>query len=178
MNNILRNVLMRRSVSQFEERPIRDEDLMEILEEGKALSNAVNNQEWHFTILQNRKLIKQLYDVHTEQSSAIPDIKDFLPIEAPLLLIISGRKDNKFVEDAANMVFGSMMLVADKYGIGSCWLAAMPKLFETEAGKNVLDQMSVPRGYSPLCVGAFGYKKTVVATSVLSTEDNIVNIIK
>ena len=43
MNNILRNVLMRRSVSQFEERPIRDEDLMEILEEGKALSNAVNN---------------------------------------------------------------------------------------------------------------------------------------
>ena len=104
MNNILRNVLMRRSVSQFEERPIRDEDLMEILEEGKALSNAVNNQEWHFTILQNRKLIKQLYDVHTEQSSAIPDIKDFLPIEAPLLLIISGRKDNKFVEDAANGV--------------------------------------------------------------------------
>ena len=116
--------------------------------------------------------------MHTEQSSAIPDIKDFLPIEAPLLLIISGRKDNKFVEDAANMVFGSMMLVADKYGIGSCWLAAMPKLFETEAGKSVLDQMSVPRGYSPLCVGAFGYKKTVVATSVLSMEDNIVNIIK
>ena len=46
MNHILCNILMRRSTSQFDSRPIRDEDLMDILEEGKVLSNAANNQEW------------------------------------------------------------------------------------------------------------------------------------
>ena len=44
MNNILRNVLMRRSTSQLDIRPIQDEELMEILEEGKMLSNATRNQ--------------------------------------------------------------------------------------------------------------------------------------
>ena len=57
MNNILRNVLMRRSTSQLDIRPIQDEELMEILEEGKMLSNATRNQEWHFTVLQNRGLM-------------------------------------------------------------------------------------------------------------------------
>ena len=58
MNNILRNVLMRRSTTQFDSRPILDEALIEILEEGKVLSNAPNNQEWHFTVLQNRDLLR------------------------------------------------------------------------------------------------------------------------
>ena len=65
MNNILRNVLMRRSTMQFEPRPIRDEAMMEILEEGKLLSNAPNNQEWHFTVVQNRGLLRRFHELFT-----------------------------------------------------------------------------------------------------------------
>ena len=64
MNNILRNVLMRRSMTQFDPRPVRDEVIMEILEEGKSLSNAPSNQEWHFTVLQNRGLLRRFQEMY------------------------------------------------------------------------------------------------------------------
>ena len=178
MNNILRNVLMRRSISQFDGRPVRDEDLMDILEEGKVLSNAANNQEWHFTIIQNRPLIRKLYSLRIDKSSPVSDAAEHLPFDAPVLMVISGRTDVKYAEDAANMVFGSMMLAADKYRVASCWLASAPQIFATEEGQKVLNQMSSPGGYTPLCVGAFGYKRAVVPANVFASEDNIVNIIK
>ncbi|MCR5030187.1 MAG: nitroreductase family protein [Selenomonadaceae bacterium] len=183
MNNILRNVLMRRSTMQFDPRPIQDEALMEILEEGKILSNAANNQEWHFTVLQNRGLLRRFHELYEKiveakggdaaraSAQAISDI--------PVLLIISGRKEENFVEDAAHMVFGSMMLVAEKSGLGACWLSTAASTFVSEEGEKLLSQLSIPTGFTPLCLGAFGYKRVPATTPrVLSSEDNIVNIIK
>ncbi len=57
MNNILRNV-MRQHVAAEASHPRRGTD--GDLSAGKMLSNAARNQEWHFTQLQNRGLMKQL----------------------------------------------------------------------------------------------------------------------
>ena len=158
MNNILRNVLMRRSTMQFEPRPIRDEAMMEILEEGKVLSNAPNNQEWHFTVLQNRGLVRRFHELYA---------------------LFVEEKGGDAVEDAAHMVFGSMMLVAEKFGVSAGWLSTAASVFHSEEGKSLLDQLSIPAGYVPLCVGAFGYKRApATPPRVLSSEDHIVNIIK
>lgn len=185
MNNILRNVLMRRSTSQFDPRPIRDEELMEILDEAKVLSNAPGGQEWHFTVLQNRPLIRRLNDINErvleEAHGDIlknPAMGRRMLLDVPVIMIISGRQNALYAEDGANMVFGSMMLVADKYGIGSCWLTSASAIFATEDGRDILEQMSIPSGYAPLCVGAFGYKRAPAVPNVLSSEDNIINIIK
>ncbi len=188
MNNILRSVLMRRSTYQFDSRPIRDEELMDILEEGKLLSNAENNEAWHFTVLQNRALLKRLSDAHEKliareheglkKDSAAGRVSSHMLLDVPMLLIISGRKDVKYAEDAANMVFGSMMLIAEKYGIGVCWLNSAPELFSTEEGKKVLEQMGIPVDYMPLCVGAFGYKRSAALPDILAAGDNVINIVK
>ncbi len=183
MNNILRNVLMRRSTMQFDPRPVPDEALMEILEEGKILSNAANNREWHFTVLQNRGLLRRFHELYEQLveekggDAARPAAQTVS--EIPVLLIISGRKDENFVEDAAHMVFGSMMLVAEKSGLGACWLSTAASAFVSEEGERLLSQLSIPTGYVPLCIGAFGHKRVPATTPrVLSSEDNIVNIIK
>lgn len=185
MNNILRNVLMRRSTSQLDMRPIQDEELMEILEEGKMLSNAARNQEWHFTVLQNRGLMKQLGASYEKMVARVhgdiwgdPALTGRILVESSLLLIVSGRRDNKYAEDAANMVFGGMMLVAEKYGIGSCWLTSAPEVLRAPEAKPVLEQLSIPSGYEPLCVGVFGYKRAMTPPHVLASADNIVNIVK
>ena len=183
MNNILRNVLMRRSTMQFEPRPIRDEAMMEILEEGKVLSNAPNNQEWHFTVLQNRGLVRRFHELYAlfveEKGGDAARVAMRLVSEIPVVLIISGRTEEKFVEDAAHMVFGSMMLVAEKFGVSAGWLSTAASVFYSEEGKSLLDQLSIPAGYVPLCVGAFGYKRApATPPRVLSSEDHIVNIIK
>lgn len=185
MNNILRNVLMRRSTSQLDMRPIQDDELMEILEEGKMLSNAARNQEWHFTVLQNRGLMKQLGASYEKMVARVhgdiwgdPAVTGRILVESALLLIVSGHRDSKFAEDAANMVFGGMMLVAEKYGIGSCWLTSAPDMLRAPETQKVLEQLSIPAGYEPLSVGVFGYKRTFTPPHVLASADNIVNIVK
>ena len=185
MNNILRNVLMRRSTSQLDIRPIQDEELMEILEEGKMLSNATRNQEWHFTVLQNRGLMKQLGSSYEKMLARVhsgiwgdPAGTGRILVESSLLLIISGHRDIKYAEDSANMVFGGMMLVAEKYGIGSCWLTSAPDLLRAPETQKVVGQLSIPSGYDPLCVGVFGYKRALTPPHVLASADNIVNIVK
>lgn len=183
MNNILRNVLMRRSTMQFEPRTIRDETMMEILEEGKVLSNAPNNQEWHFTVLQNRGLVRRFHELYArlveEKGGDTARVSMHLVSEIPVLLIISGRTAEKFVEDAAHMVFGSMMLVAEKSGVSAGWLSTAASVFQSDDGQSLLAQISIPSGYVPLCVGAFGYKRApATPPGVLSSDDQIVTIIK
>ena len=182
MNNILRNVLMRRSTMQFDSRPIRDEAMMEILEEGKTLSNAPNNHEWHFTVLQNRGLLRRFHELYErlvkEKSGDAARASAQMVADLPAVLIISASKDEKYVEDAAHMVFGSMMLVAEKAGLGSCWLSTAADMFRSEDGEKLLAQLGIPQGYAPLCIGAFGHKRAAAPPRVLSSEDNIVNIIK
>jgi nitroreductase len=186
MNNLLRNVLMRRSIYTFDSRQIKDEELLEILEEGKLLSNAANNQAWHFTVVQNRYVLKKLNEeagsMFVKESGMEKESKlqtDYgLLATVPMLLIISGRDNLKYAEDAANTVFGSMMLVAEKYGISSCWISSISQLFSVNAGKEVREMISIPHGYEPLCVGTFGYKEAIVRPNAFFSEDNVVNIIK
>ena len=71
------------------------------------------------------------------------------------------------------------MLVAEKFGVSAGWLSTAASVFHSEEGKRLLDQLSIPAGYVPLCVGAFGYKRApATPPRVLSSEDHIVNIIK
>ncbi|MFA6850756.1 MAG: nitroreductase family protein [Selenomonadaceae bacterium] len=184
MNNLLRNVLMRRSIYKFDSRQIKDEELLEILEEGKLLSNAANNQAWHFTVIQNRYVLKKLNEeassMFAKESGMESKLQEDYGLLAtvPMLLIISGRDNLKYAEDAANTVFGSMMLVAEKYGISSCWISSISQLFSVNEGKEVHDLISIPHGYQPLCVGTFGYKEAMVRPNAFFSEDNVVNIIK
>ncbi|MBR1552460.1 MAG: nitroreductase family protein [Schwartzia sp.] len=183
MNNILRNVLMRRSALQFDSRPVRDEAMMEILEEGKLLSNAPSNQEWHFTVLQNRGLVRRFHELYArlveEKGGDTARVSMHLVSEIPVLVVVSGHNEAKLVEDAAHMVFGSMMLAAEKEGLGACWLSTAAATFQTPEGEELLSQLNIPQGYTPLCIGAFGYKRApATPPRVLSSDDHIVTIIK
>jgi len=182
MNNIMRNVLMRRSTLQFDLRPLHDDDVMAIVEEGRLLSNAPINQEWHFTVLENRDLLYRLSDIYEklmqEETKVSPGPQGHLLHEVPMLLLVAGRGISEMKVDAANMLFASMMLVAEKYGIGSCWLSSGTELFSEQDGQAVLAELGLPDGFVPLCVGVFGYKRTMTAPRMMASADNIVNIVK
>lgn len=173
MNNIMRNVLMRRSIYTFDDRPVRDEELLAVLEQGKQLSNAEDNHAWHFTVVQNRKLLDEVMAVISENAldaRGIPDV--------PTIVVISSIKDTDYAVDAANMVFGSMMMVAEKRGIGSCWFSTAAGAFNTDKAKETTEKIGIPAQYKPVCVGAFGYKPTVDGNVNVLAKDNVINIVK
>lgn len=176
MNNIMRNVLMRRSIYSFDSHPVRDEDLLEILEEGKALSNAEDNQAWHFTVLQNKRLLEEIRNILRDKLNK--DVSGLLAEAPPVIIVISSCADADYAFDAANMVFASMMLVAEKKGLGACWLNAATELFKSESGKKFIQKIGIPVDYVPLCIGAFGYKPVKGGSETMLPNDNVINIVK
>ncbi|MEA5027755.1 MAG: nitroreductase family protein [Sphaerochaeta associata] len=60
MNNILQSLLSRRSVRNFTDRQIQDEELDLILQAAILAPNGRNQEPWHFTALQDAKKLRKL----------------------------------------------------------------------------------------------------------------------
>lgn len=182
MNNLMRKILLRRSIYNFSDTTLRDADLLSILEEGRALSNVEKNASWHFTAVQNSNVIRMLLDSTGQQTMGrlgVVNGRDLysgsdLLKNIPALLVISGSGDAKYAEDAANTLFGSMMLAAEKYNVCSCWLSTRSELSEAGVAE-ICNLLQIPDDYVPLSIGAFGYKMDEVKITALS---NLVNIIR
>ena len=132
MNNLMRKILLRRSVYNFSDTTLKDADLLSILEEGRTLSNVEKNESWHFTAVQNSNVVRMLLDSTGQQTMGrlgVVNGRDLynggdLLKNIPMLLVISGSGDMKYAEDAANTLFGSMMLAAEKYNVDMAILKA------------------------------------------------------
>ena len=64
-------VLSRRSIRAYEDRPIRREDLKDILEAGMYAPSAVNFQPWYFVAIQNPEDMKRLLQIMGRVSQKI-----------------------------------------------------------------------------------------------------------
>lgn len=185
MNNLMRKILLRRSVYNFSENLLREEDLMAILEEGKQLSNAANNQAWHFTAVQNKSVIQKVVDLSLKKSVQYGRLKAVNGSShsvatkmnlLPTVLVVSGSGDIRYSEDAANTLFGSMMLAADNYGIKSGWISTRSEIDDDDA-EEIRELLQIPREYMPLCLGAFGYREDDGDIKITYIDD-VVNIIR
>lgn len=181
MNSLMRKILLSRSVYNFSDTTLRDEDLMSILDEGRTLSNVDKNDSWHFTAIQNSNVIRMVLDSIGQQVMdriSVVNGRDLynggnLLKNIPTLLVISGSSDLKYAEDAANTLFGSMLLAAEKYNVSGCWISTRSEL--SKGGLTEIEQMiQIPEGYVPLSIGAFGYKVDSVKITALSSVVNII----
>lgn len=174
--------MLRRSVYDFSNIIPDDEDVLAILEEGKALSNSGANQVWHFTAVQNKDVIRSMYNLAIKrlESEADNDNKMLraeveMLLNMPVILIISGC-DVKYAEDAAATLFGSMMLAAEQHGLSSAWLD-IPSDMLNKDSQALRDLLRIPGEYVPMCVGAIGYKQ-IHGDVEVTRVDSIINIIR
>lgn len=135
----------RRSIRKYTEREIPRKDLEEILEAGLMAPSAMNLQQWHFVMVQDRakieesrEIMSKVYDtfkpVLTERFSKHPHIVhetgDFMKTlggaPAILLAFISREDYNNSLPALSGVcaALQNMLLAAYDKGIGSCWLTA------------------------------------------------------
>ena len=60
MNEVLNNILTRRSIRKFKPVQIKDEELDLILKAAIYAPSGMNKQSWKFTVLQNKEKIEVL----------------------------------------------------------------------------------------------------------------------
>jgi nitroreductase len=184
--NTLRIIFERRSIRSFKEVQISESDLDTIIEAAKYAPSAMDEQLWHFTVIQNKEILSRINSVTKAlyEKSGNPRFEEraktenFSPFyNAPTYIIVS--VDEKAIAPQADgaLALGNAFLAAEALGIGSCWIHAVNFLYTTSEGKQLLKELGVPEGYIPIGSGAFGYG-AVGKPSPTARREGLVNFLR
>ncbi len=108
------------SVRSYQDLPVEEEKLMQVLEAGRIAPSAVNFQPWFFVVLRDEEQRKKVAATYK---------RDWIH-EAPLLIAICGdhgsswrRPDGKDHCDIdVAIAIDHMTLAAAELGLGTCWI--------------------------------------------------------
>jgi len=186
MNETLKTLLNRRSIRTYKNEQIKDVELQTILQAGKFAPSAMNEQSWHFTVIQNKDVLQKINDVtktifekfEIDISSKKSEAENFsLFYNAPTYIIVSAYEKAIAPQAESALALGNLFLAAESLGIASCWLHAVKFLYTTDEGKTLFKELGIPEGYTPYCSGAFGYN-SAEKPAPAARKDGTVNIIK
>lgn len=185
MNETLKSIFDRRSIRQYKEEQIREEELKTILEAGKFAPSAMNQQSWHFTVVRNKAMLEKINTLcktaflksGNERFKERAQAENFSPFHnAPTFIIVSGDENAIAPQNDGSLALGNMFLAAHSLGIGSCWIHAMNYIFSTEEGKALKKELGILEGYVSVGAGAFGYP-AAQAPAPAPRKEGTVNII-
>jgi nitroreductase len=145
-------LLKRRSIRKFEDTPVKEEDILELLHAGMSGPSAVNKRPWEFYVVTNKEKLLEL-----KKSSP------FSKIEAPLAIIVCGnllrtlplKLADYWIQDCSAST-ENILLRATDLGLGAVWCGAHPQKGAVKAIRKVLN---VPIHHLPLNIIYIGYPK-------------------
>ena len=168
MNEVIQNILNRRSVRVYKEEQIKQEDLDLILKAGYYAPSGCNLQPWHFTVIQNKELLKTL-NTEAKKEFINSDREMFRKMaeneqhdifyNALTVIVMSGEKTSNTALIDCSAATQNMMLAAESLGIGSCWIGLLAFLFRSPRVSEFAQILKIPEGYEPYFGLTLGYKK-------------------
>lgn len=152
MNQTLETILGRRTVRSFDPKPIPEELLNELLLAGRYAPSAMGLQGRHFTVIQNRDLMRDIVDATAKNGGKfVPSHVPFY--NAPTVIVLSVPETAKYGREDAACSIMNIMDAAYSLGLGSCYICS------TNPGLNdpdILGRLCLPERYRPVgcvCVG-------------------------
>lgn len=188
MNDIIKNIITRRSIRKYKSEQIKLEELETILLAGSYAPSGVNMQSWKFTAIQNKEVLQEVNEAirqtillnkdnpyYERLIEKAKDEKANFLFNAPTYVIVSNLKDNPNSMADSALAIGNMMLAAHSLGIGSCWLNQLPRLSCYPQMREFLTKIGVPENH--LVYGSFtlGYPDE---SKDASPRKDVINIIK
>lgn len=164
MNEVLNTLKKRRSVRQYRSEQIKDNELEEILEAAIYAPTGRNDQPWHFTVVQNKKLIGEISEGAKEVMREsgmewmvqLGGIKDFnIFHRAPTVVIVSGKKEATTPLIDCSAAVQNILLAAESMDIGSCWIG-FAKFFFLKPEN--LEKFDIPADHEVHFGVSLGYK--------------------
>ncbi|KZX15785.1 coenzyme F420:L-glutamate ligase [Methanobrevibacter cuticularis] len=153
----------RRSVRTYKEDQLKEEEVKKILNAGIMAPTARGEQPWHFTVVQNEKLLKEINDSSIDIMSKSGD--EFLEAvaksgrnilhNAPTVIIVSGKESASNIQADCSAAIENILLAAEGLDIGACWLGLIAAFFKVESN---VAKLKIPSDYIPLYGVSLGYK--------------------
>ncbi len=127
---VMEAIRRRRSIRNYEDKPVEEEKLNLILEAGRLAPSAANRQEWRYVVVRDQETRQKLMKAAKGQG--------FVG-QAPVVIAACAETDNHVMScgqlcypiDVAISV-DQMTLKAEEEGLGTCWVGAF---YEDEVKK-------------------------------------------
>lgn len=149
---VMDNILTRTSVRDYEDKPVDDDKVEQLLRAAMAAPTAGNKQPWRFIVIKDRATLDAIADTfHTMKMAA----------KAPLAIVVCGELEATFpgegvgywVQDASAAT-ENLLLAAHSMGLGAVWCGIYPI---TERVNALKEMLNIPEGIMPLNVIPIGY---------------------
>ena len=159
-NEVINNIMARRSVRQYLDQPVEHEKLVAVVRAGINAPSGMNRQPWIIRVVEDQQLINDVTEVfkreNPEQVKRDPHFKNMFRNAPNLICVCTPAKGGGELD--AGLLGENMMLAAQSLGLGTCCLAGPVRfLLANEQCKFFIDRLDIPEDYKLNYIIAIGY---------------------
>ena len=140
MNEAYTNLLERRSIRKYSDRPVSDELLDAVLKAGIYAPSGMNTQGVRLVAVRDPETVAYLSKLNAAVMNA--DRDPFYG--APCVIVVLYDPSCFTGKEDASLVLGNLMEAAHAVGLGSCWIHRAYQVFESPEGKELLRKWGLP----------------------------------
>jgi nitroreductase len=135
-NGVLEAIRNRRTIRRFTDQEVSDEQVDALLEAAMYAPNRLNRQPWHFVVIRDKRLRKNL--------ASFLGLHPYLE-QAPVLIAAAARPElsTTWKMDLSAAV-ENMMLAATALGLGTAWVGEPDSVVWTMAEEVMRDALHIP----------------------------------
>ena len=160
VNPVLSNIMARRSIRKYLDKPVEHEKLEVIVKCGINAPSGMNAQPWVVRVVEDQKLIADVTEIYkqanAQQVARDKDFKNMFRNAPNLICVCTPAKGGGELD--AGLLGENMMLAAQSMGLGTCCLGGPVRfLLSNEKCKFFLDRLDIPADYKLNYILAIGY---------------------
>ena len=149
----MQNLLTRRSVRKYKPDMVPQEKLDKILEAGSYAATGMGRQSPIILAVTDKAMRDRL----SKMNAAIMGVDSDPFYGAPVVLVVLADKNVPTYIYDGSLVMGNLMNAAHAEGIASCWIHRAKEEFNSEEGKQILQDLGITGDYEGIGHCILGY---------------------
>lgn len=172
MNEVLQNMMARRSCRSFKAAQVAPAALDEILNAGLYAASGMGKQSPVLVAVQDAETVRELSRLNAAVMGTAGDPFYGAPT---VVVVLAEESVRTWVEDGS-LAIGNMMNAAESLGVASCWIHRAREVFASAEGKALLQQWGVEGEWIGIGHCILGYAAEPEKPAAPRLEGRIVRI--
>ena len=172
MNEIIKAMKERRSIRKYKSEQIKDTELEQILEAGLYAASGRGQQATKLVVVQDKDTIARLSKMNAAVMGA--DTDPFYG--APTVITVFADRERVTCVEDGSLVIGNMMLAAHSIGVDSCWIHRAKEVFDSQEGKELMEEWGVDEDYIGVVKCILGYRDCDYPAAPARKEGRIIRV--
>ena len=142
MNKTIEDIISRRSVKKYLDKPVPMELVEEVVKAGTYAPSGMNKQSPIIIAVTNREVRDRLSKLNAAVFGPDNDMDPFYGAPVVLVVLADTTAAMTWKEDGS-LVMGNLLNAAHAKGLGSCWIHRAKEVFATDEGKAILAGLGI-----------------------------------